>query len=57
MVTGRIVVLAAALAACGGEPGVDVDNPLEDPGDGPPAGNPNGTCPIPAEAGPGLQSI
>ncbi len=31
---------------------VDADNPLTDPEDGPPAGNPDGTCPIPPEAGP-----
>jgi len=41
------------VAACGSEPGgIDVENPLADPADGPPAGNPNGTCAIPAEAGP-----
>ena len=51
---GRLVVvaLAAALAAaCGGGDTVDVDNPLADPEDGPPAGNPEGTCPVPAGAG------
>ncbi len=32
--------------------GVDAANPLTNPDDGPPAGNPDGTCPIPAEAGP-----
>ena len=32
--------------------GVDADNPLTRPEDGPPAGNADGTCPIPAEAGP-----
>lgn len=30
---------------------VDVENPLFDPAEGPPAGNPDGDCPIPAEAG------
>lgn len=42
-----------ALFACGGEEaGVDVDNPLVDPADGPAAGNPNpeGDCAIPSEA-------
>ena len=49
----RLASLAAILlAACGGDDGgVDVPNPLTDPTDGPPAGNPNGTCPVPAEAG------
>lgn len=36
----------------GGGPGVDAGNPLTNPDDGPPAGNPDGTCAIPAEAGP-----
>ncbi len=31
--------------------GVEVENPLTDPEDGPPAGNPDATCSIPAEAG------
>lgn len=31
---------------------VDAANPLTNPADGPPAGNPDGTCAIPAEAGP-----
>ncbi len=58
---------SAALAACGGagdaagsggsgteDPGgaVDVENPLTDPADGPPAGNPDGQCEIPAAAAP-----
>ncbi len=30
---------------------VTVKNPLTDPAEGPPAGNPSGTCPIPADAG------
>jgi hypothetical protein len=40
------------MAGCGGG-GVDVDNPLTDPEDGPPAGNQNAeaACSIPAEAG------
>lgn len=36
----------------GGGPGVDAGNPLTNPDDGPPAGNAEGTCAIPAEAGP-----
>ncbi len=42
---------ALTVAAACGEGGVDVPNPLTDPTDGPPAGNPAGTCTIPAEAG------
>ncbi|MBI1947601.1 MAG: hypothetical protein HYS27_18065 [Deltaproteobacteria bacterium] len=44
--------LVSALAACP-DPGVDVDNPLADPADGPPAGNQHAeaTCTIPAAAG------
>ena len=37
--------------ACGGDDGVDVPNPLTDPEDGPPAGNADGACTIPSEAG------
>ena len=40
--------LLAALASCGG---ADVDNPLTNPEDGPPAGNLEGECAVPAEAG------
>lgn len=40
---------AAFLAACGG--GTEVPNPLTDPRDGPPAGNLDGQCEVPAEAG------
>lgn len=43
------LVAAVALGCSGG--GVDVPNPLTDPQDGPPAGNPDGACEIPAEAG------
>lgn len=41
------------MMGCGGSPGVEVDNPLTDPDDGPAAGNPNAedACEIPAEAG------
>lgn len=34
------------------EQGIEVHNPLENPQDGPAAGNPNGNAPIPAGAGP-----
>jgi hypothetical protein len=44
-----LVMLIGAAAACSSA--VDVDNPLTDPKDGPPAGNPDGDCDIPAEAG------
>jgi hypothetical protein len=47
----RAWILLVALAACGDDGGVDVDNPLTDPDDGPAAGNPDGTCAVPAEAG------
>jgi hypothetical protein len=36
----------------GDDDGIDVENPLTDPEDGPPAGNPDGDCAVPAEAGP-----
>lgn len=41
------------LVACGGDDGEEVPNPLTDPEDGPPAGNPNaeGSCSAPSEAG------
>jgi hypothetical protein len=48
----RSVLFALMLVACGGDGGdggVDVPNPLTDPVSGPPAGNPDGTCAIPAE--------
>ena len=50
---GRIIV-ALFLVACSGSGGEDVDNPLANPTDGPPAGNPNGTCSIPSEGAPEL---
>jgi hypothetical protein len=43
--------LCLALAACGDPGGAEVDNPLTDPKDGPPAGNPDGGCAVPAAAG------
>ena len=55
-----VLSLAAGLAltfaaGCSDDegPGVDVPNPLTNPKDGPPAGNPNAeaTCSVPAEAG------
>ncbi|MFN0251189.1 MAG: hypothetical protein ACKV2T_30215 [Kofleriaceae bacterium] len=46
----RRCVLLVMLAACD-DGGVDVDNPLTDPVDGPAAGNPDGTCAIPSDAG------
>ena len=51
--SAALVVLAAGSLACGcgGDPGVDVPNPLTNPKDGPPAGNGDGRCTIPAEAG------
>lgn len=46
----RVLVLClVAAGACGGDGG-GVDNPLTDPDDGPPAGNPEGSCAVPAEA-------
>ncbi|MCA9521062.1 MAG: hypothetical protein KC609_08820, partial [Myxococcales bacterium] len=35
-----------------GTPGVDVHNPLTNPAEGPPAGNPDGKSPIPSDAAP-----
>jgi hypothetical protein len=46
-----LVVVVLVASACGGGDDVDVDNPLTDPEDGPPAGNPAGTCSIPAAGG------
>lgn len=49
-----LVSLIAALAlvlGCGGDDGTTVPNPLTNPQDGPPAGNADGTCSVPAEAG------
>ncbi len=57
MSRNRTAVLAAAIAlslgfaACDEEAGVIVINPLENPEDGPPAGNLDGDCVIPAAAG------
>ncbi len=42
-----IVALAASCSGGGGA----IDNPLTDPEDGPPAGNPDGACDVPDEAG------
>jgi hypothetical protein len=56
-----LLLVVAAGAACsdgkgsggddGAAGGVDVPNPLTNPEDGPPAGNPEGSCQVPAEAG------
>jgi hypothetical protein len=45
-----LVGIVSLGASCGGD-GVDVPNPLTNPEDGPPAGNPDGHCDVPAEAG------
>jgi hypothetical protein len=53
-VLGRVAlvgILAVAACADGADGGVDVENPFTDPEDGPPAGNPDGDCPVPEEAG------
>ncbi len=47
---GSWFALIALMASCS-DGGVEVPNPLTDPEDGPPAGNPDGTCTIPAEGG------
>ena len=51
-ISRHVLPVLLGLAACGGDGGVDVDNPLANPADGPPAGNPDGHCAIPAEAAP-----
>ncbi|MBN2194300.1 MAG: hypothetical protein JW751_15900 [Polyangiaceae bacterium] len=63
MLRGSVGLLAVVslLVACGDEddggddngssPEVEIENPLTDPESGPPAGNPDGTCGVPAEAG------
>lgn len=43
------VAIGSALFGCGG---IEVHNPLANPQDGPAAGNPNGSCAVPPEAGP-----
>jgi hypothetical protein len=48
-VTASLFVLGTALA-CGGGGGGTVPNPLANPGDGVPAGNPTGACSVPADA-------
>jgi len=51
----RVVILAWLITGCevDNSPGVaSFHNPLANPADGPPAGNPNGTSPVPLEAGP-----
>lgn len=54
----RLLLPCLLLVACGedgssGGGNITFDNPLTDPADGPPAGNPDGPCDVPAEAGPG----
>lgn len=46
-----VLVLVMVCVACGAN-GVDPANPLTNPQDGPPAGNAEGACAIPPEAGP-----
>jgi len=58
----RTPMLALALVSVGctddaDDDGVDIHNPLTDPRDGPPAGNPEGGCSVPAEAGPADTSM
>ncbi len=48
-IAGCVFSVWLATAGCGG--GADVPNPLQNPEDGPPAGNPEGTCEVPEEAG------
>ncbi len=48
----RLTWIAIAALGVGCDSGVDPNNPLTNPTDGPPAGNPDGACSIPAEAGP-----
>lgn len=48
-------IITMLLIRCEGDhssPNVSFHNPLANPQDGPPAGNPDGTSPVPAEAGP-----
>lgn len=54
------MICFAVLAGCEretSEPGAVFHNPLENPADGPPAGNPGGFYPVPAEAGPVDMSV
>lgn len=53
--SGRLVRLVPALLlllSCGGDDHGAGENPLTDPADGPPAGNPDGACAVPDEARP-----
>jgi hypothetical protein len=47
-----LLIASSSAAACGGDASVEFHNPLTDPESGPPAGNPEGDCAVPAEAGP-----
>jgi hypothetical protein len=56
-IAAAALLAAGLLHGCGsddptGDDGIIVFNPLANPNDGPPAGNPDGASPIPAEAGP-----
>jgi hypothetical protein len=51
LVSSVATIASALLVAACGDRGVEIDNPLTDPDDGPPAGNPDGRCAVPAEAG------
>lgn len=46
-----LLILSLATQGCGGDGGVEVENPLTNPEDGPPAGYLEGECSVPAEAG------
>ncbi len=50
--TGRDAAGSDAGTGSADAAGIDAANPLTNPADGPPAGNPDGTCAIPGEAGP-----
>src|SRR6186713_73369 len=52
--TVLLLTLGISSVGCSGEDNDEnqnVDNPLTDPEDGPPAGNPDGTCGVPGSAG------
>ncbi len=52
MMSLSCVVLSLLLLGCGDDGGVTFHNPLENPADGPPAGYAEGSCSVPAAAGP-----
>ena len=54
------LLFAIILLRCEGDnpsPGIYFQNPLANPEDGPPAGNPDGNSPVPPEAGPADISV